>query len=301
MSKVKIGKVGKQKLPVFAPFTLDFTFKKAFANEQYKVLLLFLLNTILKEVLKAKIVDVTVIHTVQLAQTKKSRGAVFDLHCEDALGTRFIVEMQVEEQEHFIKRTFFYLCMAIANLAKKGKAKNKARKVPYDFNYPPAYTLSFLTYDLDFGKGCDEVIETLSVRNDRNLEVRYDIIRMVYVRLTRFNKTEEECITDLDRLLFSLKNADKLGEKPRSFGKGVWDLLYEVARISTFNKEEFMQYEREMMAFSDHAHALEFADKKGFGKGVLAVAKSMLQDGLSLARIARITKLPKEQIIALSR
>jgi len=241
-------------MPVFAPFTLDFTFKKAFANEQYKVLLLFLLNTVLKEVIKAEIVDVNIIHTVQLAHSKKGRGAVFDLHCEDALGTRFIVEM-----------------------------------------HPPAYTLSFLTYDLDFGKGCDEVMQYLSVRNDRHLEIRYDIMQMVYVRLTRFNKAEEECITDLDRLLFSLKNADKLAEKPRSFGKGVWDSLYEVARISTFNKEEFMQYEREMMAFSDHAHALEFAEKKGFGKGEkLGFSKGqemvldLVKQGLSAKEIERI-------------
>jgi len=303
MQKTKTSKAGMQRRPVFAPFTLDFTFKKAFANEQHKVLLLFLLNTFLKKVLKAKIVDVTIIQSVQLAQSKGGRGAVFDMHCEDASGARFVVEMQVAEQDHFIKRTFFYLCLAVANLAKKGKAESKGKKVPYDFNYPPVYTLSFLTYDLDFGKNCDEVVQYLGLSNRLHPEVQYDIMHMVYVRLTKFSKTEEECLTDIDRLLFSLKNADKLEERPRSFGKGVFDLLFEVSKISTFTKEELMQYEREMMAFSDRVHTLAFAEKKGFGKGfdkgqkkgfgegVLKVAKNMLRKGLKPSAVARYTEL----------
>jgi len=101
--------------PKFAPFTLDFTFKKAFASEQCTDLLLFLLNTFLDRVLRNPIIEVKIIHTVQLGRTKRKRGAVFDIQCEDAVGTRFIVEMQVEEQKHFIKRSLFYLCMAVAN------------------------------------------------------------------------------------------------------------------------------------------------------------------------------------------
>jgi len=52
------------KHPKFAPLTLDFTFKKAFANEQSTELLLFLLNTFLKRVLKKPIIEVRIIHTV---------------------------------------------------------------------------------------------------------------------------------------------------------------------------------------------------------------------------------------------
>jgi len=38
-----------KKLPKFAPFTLDFTFKKAFASEQCSDLLLFLLKSRLQQ------------------------------------------------------------------------------------------------------------------------------------------------------------------------------------------------------------------------------------------------------------
>jgi len=281
--------------PKFAPLTLDFTFKKAFASEQCKELLLFLLNTFLKRVLKKTITDVKIIHTVQLGKTKRKRGAVFDIQCEDASGARFIVEMQVEEQKHFIKRSLFYLCMAVANLAKKGRMESRGKKIPYDYNIPVVYTLSFLNFDTDFGNNCDEVVQYISLSNELHPEVRYNLMRMVFVRLTRFAKTEGECRSDLDRMLFIFRNAHNLDRRPSSFNKTVFKRLFEIARISNFTDEELMDYESDMKRFSDHANALAYAEEKG----VIRTAKNMLKDGLSPMRVARITKLPREEILAL--
>jgi len=52
-----------------------------------------------------------------------------------------------------------------------------------------------------------------------------------------------------------------------------------------------------MMNRHDQKAILAYAEEKG----VLRTAKSMLKDGLELERVARITKLPKEQIIAFSK
>jgi len=281
--------------PKFAPLTLDFTFKKAFANEQCKDLLLFLLNTFLKRVLKKPIKDVKIIHTALLGRTKRKRGAVFDVHCEDTAGARFIVEMQVEDQKHFIKRSLFYICMAVANLAKKSKMESKGKKIPYDYNIPVVYTLSFLNFDLNFGKNCDEVVQYISLSNELHPEVRYDMIRMIYVRISKFKKKEEECISDIDKLLFIFKNAQNLTKEPKSFNKMVFKRILEVARISNFNNEELMFYDVEMKRYSDHVNALAYAEEKG----ILRVARNMLKDGINPTRVARITKLPKEQIMTL--
>jgi len=54
---------------------------------------------------------------------------------------------------------------------------------------------------------------------------------------------------------------------------------------------------------SDYENTIEYAKKEGLEKGVLKgilkTAKNMLKDGISPARVARITQLPKEQIMAL--
>jgi predicted transposase/invertase (TIGR01784 family) len=290
---------------------LDFTFKKAFANERCTELLLFLLNTFLKKVLKEPIKDVKVIHTVQTGKTRKNRGAVFDIHCEDASGARFIVEMQVEDQKHFIKRSLFYLCMAVANLTKKGKMESRGKKVPYDYNIPIVHTLSFLSFDSDFGKGCDEIVQYISLYNVLHPEVRYGHINMTFVRLSRFEKTEGECRSDLDRMLFIFKNAQNLEKVPPSFNKTVFKRILEIARISNFNTEELMDYESDMKHYSDHENALAYAKKKGVaigetrgvvigaGKKANEIARNMLCDGVEPALVARYTNLPLKAVKAL--
>jgi predicted transposase/invertase (TIGR01784 family) len=248
---------------VFAPITQDSVFKIVFTKEQSKRSLLFLLNTFLEKVLKKPITDVEIIQTVEPGETSGSKAVVFDMQCKDVAGNRFIVEMQVGEQEFFIKRTFFYLCRAVSNLVKKGKTEVRKKRLPYDYNIPVVYTLSFLNFDVDFGRGCYEVVQYLSITNDFHPEVRYDIMHMVYVRLARFSKSERDCENALDRLVFAFKNAHKLKRKPRSFKEEELNVIFESAKISNFKPEELMDYERRMKYYSDSENALAYAKKKG--------------------------------------
>ncbi len=234
-----------------------------------------------------------------VGKTRGNRGAFFDVYCEDAGGARFIVEIQVNKQEHFIARTFFYLCMIISNLAKKGKK--------YDFNLPRLYSISFLDFDLNFGKNCTEVVQHLSMRNDNHPEVCYDMLRMTFVILPRFKKSESECKTIADKILFSMKNGHKLKGVPKSFKEKELREIFEVAKVSNFTDVELAKYEAAMMNRYDYEATIAYAkktgveegEKRGIGKGVLRTAISMLRDGLEPARVARITKLPKKQIMAL--
>jgi len=70
----------------FAPLTLDFTFKRVFATEKNKHILISLINAFLSEKLESPLKEVLLINTVQPPQTEEHRGAIFDLHCEDTLG-----------------------------------------------------------------------------------------------------------------------------------------------------------------------------------------------------------------------
>jgi predicted transposase/invertase (TIGR01784 family) len=122
-------------------------------------------------------------------------------------------------------------------------------------------------------------------------------VHLIYVRLTKFAKTEEECKSDLDRLLFTFKNAHNLAKRPRNFNKMEFKRLFDIARISNFTSEELMNYESEMKHFSDHMNALAYAKEKG----VMQVARNMLAKGYSVAEVIGVTNLPREQIRALRR
>jgi predicted transposase/invertase (TIGR01784 family) len=215
-----------------------------------------MLNVFLARKLKHPIVDVHIKNPYTPGQTFESRDAVFDIFCKDAKGNKFLVEVQVGRQAFFVKRVLFYACMAVTNNAEKGE---------WDFNYPPVYTLSFMDFDLDFKN--NDVIQYLSLSNEDHPEIRYDYINMVFVRLPLFRKTLEECCTLQDKLIFSLRHAHELEFKPKEFGEGVFDKIFDIAQIARFSKEERAKYEANMMNQRDQYAALKCARDEGEARG----------------------------------
>jgi hypothetical protein len=176
--------------------------------------------------------------------------------------------------------------MTIANLAKKGRK--------YDFNIPKLYSISFMDFDLDFGKGCTEVVQHLSIRNDLHPEVSYDMLQMTFVILPRFKKKESECKTVMDKLLFSLKNGHKLKKIPKDFKERELKDIFNISEISNFNSDELYRYEAIMRNEYDQRACLAYAKEEGFAQGEakgVAIGRaegmekvfSLLETGVSLA------------------
>jgi predicted transposase/invertase (TIGR01784 family) len=266
-------------LGYFADLKVDMPFKKTFANENEKEPLIVMLNVFLAKKLAHPIVDVDIKNPYVAGQTVENRDSIFDIRCEDSQGNRFIVEVQIGKQAYFIKRVLFYACMAIADSGKKGD---------WDFNYAPVYTLSFLSFDLDFGN--DDIVQHLSLSNDSYPEIRYNYINMVFVRLTRFNKSLDECESLEDKLIFSLCHAHELKEKPEQFDEGVFDKIFDIAKISTFSLDERTYYEASMKNERDRYAALKCAREEGredgIGIGRQEARKELLalwESGVSLA------------------
>jgi len=139
----------------------------------------------------------------------------------------FIVEMQVSQQHFFIKMAIHYLCMSIANIAKKGE--------DYDFDFPRSYSLNFLDFDIDFGENCTEVVQYYSFSNEDHPENRLDFLNLVFVRLSRFDKSIDECESLQDKLLYSLCHAHEYEEQPNGLKGSVFDRLFTIIKIANFN------------------------------------------------------------------
>ena len=89
------------------PYT-DFGFKKLFGEEANKDLLIDFLNQLLPDV--HKIINLTFKNPEQMGDIKSDRKAIFDIHCENENGERFIVEMQKAKLKFFKDRAVFYNC-----------------------------------------------------------------------------------------------------------------------------------------------------------------------------------------------
>jgi predicted transposase/invertase (TIGR01784 family) len=269
----------------FAQLTLDFPFKKTFASEGDEDLLIALLNAFLERKLAHPITQIVIQNPYIQGQTKASRDAILDIRCQDSTGNRFIVEMQIGRQEHFIKRVIYYLSMAITDSGRKGD--------DWDFNFPNVYSLNFLNYDLYFGKNNENVIQYLCLCNEEHPEVRYDYMNLVFVRLAKFNKSIEECECFRDKLLFFLCNAHKLEDRPKQLEGKLFDRLFEIARISNFSAEELAEYEANRMNMLDYNASMKFARKEGMAFGEARGMKKGVAIGEAIgeARLNRVKEL----------
>ena len=283
----------------FASLLLDFTFKKVFTTEECKYLLINLIEVFLQGYLQAKIVDVELLPNEKINKTRRQRSAVFDLHCKDSDGNKFIIEVQISKQDNFIGRLLFYISQTISGLAKKGRK--------YNFNYPRVYSLSFLNFEPEPDDKTSKVIEHICLVNLGRSKKRYPHIHITLVMLTRFNKKLEQCKTACELWLYLFKNMHKLKMIPSRFNNRHWRSVFDVAEISNFNDVELRSYEANMKYSSDYENTIEYAKKegeargeeKGVLKGILKVAKNMHDQGLKPRTIARYTELPLKQIMAL--
>jgi len=243
---------------VFADLTTDMVFKKAFASEQDKELLINLLNAFLECKLKHPITDVTIKNPYIQGETLQNRDSIVDIRCKDAEDNHFIVEMQVSEQHFFIKRAIYYLCMSIANNGKKGNY--------YDFDIPRSYSINFLDFDIDILKECPDVVQYFSMSNDYNPEIKLDFMNLVFIRLPKFTKQLDECESLQDKLLYSLCHAHEYEEQPEGLKGSVFDRLFTLIKISNFSPMENDEYIRRAMFRTDLREQLRYAEDKGMEK-----------------------------------
>jgi len=259
---------------IYANLTTDMVFKKAFASEQDKELLINLLNAFLERKLKHPITDVTIKNPYIQGETLQNRDSIVDIRCKDTEDNRFIVEMQVSPQHFFIKRAIHYLCMSIANSGKKGD--------DYDFDIPKSYSLNFLDFDIDILKNCPDVVQYFSLSNDDNPKIRLDYLNLVFVRLPEFVKTLDKCESLQDKLLYSLCHAHEYNDQPDGLKGNVFDRLFTLIKISNFSQMEQDEYIRRAMFRADQREQLKYAKDEGRNEGI-GIVLEYLKQGHTIA------------------
>jgi hypothetical protein len=130
----------------------------------------------------------------------------------------------------------------------------------------------------------EEIFLILSLILRKNARIWFSTyIRFAFVILPRFRKSLDECESLRDK------------RKPRQLKGKFFEMLFSLAEISNLSDMGYYEYLSRMMGKADKKAQLEYAREEGRKE----TAKSMLKEKFDLAVIARITKLPKEEILAL--
>ena len=253
----------------------DVGFKAVFADRNNKDILIGVLNQILPP--EARIEDIKEYSdSEQRRDVPYGKKTVLDLVCVDKDDRTFVVEMQASEEDFFFERCVYY-ASGLYHLELSDGVRYKGLR--------PVYVVSFLNYRLRHDDeslwDTDHFISHWRFTEKRTGMVADQTISVIFVEMTLFTKTLEECVTEFDRLFYIFKNSDGFQRIPEWIEEagGISRRLAEACEVAAFDKEKKLKYEIDKMNEWDILAQREFAERKGFEKGYADGEAKGIADG----------------------
>lgn len=270
------------------PYT-DFGFKKLFGEEANVDLLIDFLNTFLPERHQIKTLDFR--DKEQLGASASDRRSVFDIYCENDKKEKFIVEMQKAEQEYFKDRALYYVAHPIRAQGRKGK---------WDFNLKTVYFIGILDFVYDADDPNPLLIREVSLK-DQNGKEFYDKLKMTYIQMPLFTKTESELATHREKWLYFLKHLPDLEHIPSIMKKEkVFKKAFHTAELASMPEKERERYENDLHDYWAYLSSLKKAAKDARAEGesnkACEIARNLKKLGVDLETIAKATGLSPQEI-----
>lgn len=291
----------------------DFFFKNFFAKgKDSKKNLLVLLNAILHEQLGfEKITDLTMNPTEDKAESPWRKTTFYDIHCTTESGNKLIVEMQNKYEENFTNRMLFYGAEAVMQQDLRGKA----RPGSWNFDLVPVIVIALCNFHLPgFSQ---KPVAYFNLRDMYTNKTYGNQLQLVYIHMTEFSNNPNKCKTELEKIVYSMKNMktiQSMKEVPFSTEEGdFYSRMAEHSRLSALDPEERQLYDRwlkheydkflreEKMKAEAQSKGLEEGRAKGLEEGRAKGLEEGLKEGKmaqawATARILYKENLPWELI-----
>ena len=265
----------RQGLAPFVNLRSDVGFKAVFADRNNKDILIGVLNQILPP--EARIEDIKEYSDREQQQDViYGKKTVLDLVCVDKDDRTFIVEMQAAEEDYFFERCVYY-ASGLYHLELSDGERYKGLR--------PVYVVSFLNYSLKHDDeslwDTDHFISYWRFSEKRTGMVADQTISVIFVEITLFTKTLEECVTEFDRLFYIFKNSDGFQRIPEWIEEagGISRRLAEACEVAAFDKEKKLKYEIDKMNEWDIQAQKEYAVRKGLEEGLQKGLQKGLREG----------------------
>ena len=265
----------RQGLAPFVNLRSDVGFKAVFADRNNKDILIGVLNQILPP--EARIEDIKEYSDrEQRRDVPYGKKTVLDLVCVDRDDRTFVVEMQASEEDFFFERCVYY-ASGLYHLELSDGVRYKGLR--------PVYVVSFLNYRLRHDDeslwDTDHFISHWRFTEKRTGMVADQTISVIFVEMTLFTKTLEECVTEFDRLFYIFKNSGGFQKIPEWIEEagGISRRLAEACEVAAFDKEKKLKYEIDKMNEWDIQAQKEYAVRKGLEEGLQKGLQKGLREG----------------------
>ena len=244
--------------------------------------------------------QVSFLKTVQDPDIASKKQSIVDVLCVDEYGKQVIIEMQVARTTGFEKRAQYYAAKAYVNQLNKSEEYKNLKEIIF------LAITDFVMFPQKAAYKSDHFI-----LDHQSQERDLKDFSFTFLELPKFSLAIDQLQTMTEKWCYFFKYADETKETDldRIIGSDlILKRAYEELNQFSWNEEELHTYEQALKQQRD-ARAIEDAkwedaEKIGREKGMQAgieqernkVALSMLQEGISIESVVRITGLSKAQL-----
>lgn len=265
----------------------DLAFKRIFGTEKNKDILIHFLNDIFGRTTNP-IEEVTFLKSAQDPEVAAQRASIVDILCQDMQGNRFIVEMQVANEDGFEKRAQYYAAKTYIEQRERGVKFADLKEVTF---------LAITNFSLFPEK--KEYLSHHVVLDKQTFEQNLKDFSFSFLELPKFKKTKEQLKTMTEKWAYFFKRADKTDERDLPMIVGADTILqkaYDELNRYSWSTEEIRAYDAVDMKQESEKAILEAAVKKGEEKEKVKIAINLFAQGINLQTIATATGLSESDI-----
>lgn len=293
-----------EKLTTFINLQTDYGFKKIFGTPGNKKILIRFLNALLCDSITVN--DVVYHNKEMLPYSEDGKRIIYDIYCTSQEEKHhFILEMQNIYEPPFEDRVLYYTAKAIANQGKSG----------WKYNLKPV--ISIFVMDFDFRHISKALIHDMQVADLSTGDVLTDKMRIMLLSLKQIEyKNWNECDNEIERLMYLIKNMDKLDKNSEIYKSKEYKEIFDAAETENMLNEEVVAYSQSLQKLHDIQSGLEYARQEFYNDGIekgraegIAVgleqgkleglretARNLLKAGVDINFIHEITGLSIDEI-----
>lgn len=280
---------------LYVDLLTDYGFKLAFGDKNN---LLHFLNSLFEDD-GISFKSVRYLNKELTSMHKSGRTIFYDVLCKTDNDTDVIIEMQHQSQDTFGDRALYYMSNSIVKQGDNNKN--------WHYRMCPVYGVFIMNFHLVGDNIPDEVVNEVNLVYKKTNDLFTKKFRMFFIDLLRFNKTEDELVTNLDCWIYLIKNMGTMTAKPKLASDDVFGRLCTRAEIAAMTPREYRKYEASLKVYRDSLAVEETyrRDKKkareeglaeGEKKKTVEIVKNLKSLGVAIDIIIASSGLSAEEI-----
>ena len=279
----------------------DFGFKEVFGQVKNKRVLIRFLNVLFAGKLTVR--DVVYHDKEILPSEEKGKRIVYDVYCtmntsksespffpiaqrsgneeKDKSDHHFILEMQNIYIQPFEERLVFYASKMIVGQGKAG----------WDYELAPVFAIAVT--DFNFNHMSPKLVRDVMLVDRESMEPLTDKVHIILCSLKEIPTRWEVCRTELEEMLFLIKNMENMDETSVAYKEGRYSEVFEAAKSSRLRPSDIVEYRKSLDRLHDIQRGIKYETENARRKA--------LEEGRAEGRAEAIAeKIKKAKEIGIS-